>query len=1056
MVQLPFSRDPERLFGREAELKRFTDAVSASREQTHMLLMTGIGGSGKTYLLTRMGQILKKSELPHCPLYDFYHIENFKASSIEGTIIAALDPELRAFGPYLKQRKELDRLREGAADFAEAQKKLRAQFAVCYNMLAQAARGDNRPLVLLFDTAEQAVDLTDPAADVMIPGYQEASWGGEFWLDEMLPLLENTVVVLSGREEGLDRMPVDFYERLKQKLSWEPLAVGAISEAEAENFLKHLLISAQAREGTYQIEGGFAGVIELNPLVLRIWYEVAGGLPFWLSLLLTAQMFGVIPESVEALREKARQGDSEQPQVDWRLSDAQRKVYRDTVVNTLLRNDPNRRADSRLLLLQWMVSLRKGLSPKLLKHLLEKEPIPGLSANDAEQLFTWLEALVIVKGRELPDNQSQKLLFLHDEVYYWLASDESLNDDISRLTIAWQGEQINAVDRKRRELNEKLYAGEAGFTLPFEALREKLGAPLESPALEEQQAERDELAVLTRQRNQIELNQLGYSFQLGFERGMAEYNIIAYTALERSDYGYGITVRQEGLRNIYRVHEQVPDKIVVECAARWILRALYADPKWVATLLPLLRQFCPDPTQASGLHNALLLLAEAQARLYGTDRNLDEIAALLERAMELAEQDQPEDANAPGATWHDFLLAQIYNWRGYHARLRYELDQATQEYRRSLRQVRRQATLPPLFRAITLNNLAYTYAEQGDVETARDYTKRALELFLEAGSGYYTALCHNTIARIEIRAGNPLMALEFANKAVRVLKDRLNSVRGQGLCLPVQAEAWRKFGEELTHDRVSQREAFQRALDLFVAAEERFDTLGINGEERRRELYHQWGCAHRSLARELSHYDRNNPQIAESFTKAERLMQLALTFVESGKLPALMKVDLYEDIAVIRVHRDQYDEELEKLLKQAEDAAPGEYKIRVGGGAPALLNATKGYWRKLAQCQLQRVMQSFGYYEHSKRTDRRFLDAAAKHMVLMYAYLYSYASESWMHTTAERLTLRELRDGYTLDELKQLAHSAFDAAWEYRLDSDALRQVSELIRQAEDDFDLLP
>lgn len=1056
MSQLPFTFDPENLFGREHELKQFAEAIAVPRERTLMLLMTGIGGSGKTYLLSRIEQLVRDAGLRYCPLYDFYHIENFKASSIERAIIAALDPSGSAFAPYFAKRAELDQLREGGADFAATQKQLRATFVACYNLIAAGEHEQGRAVVLLFDTAEQAVDLTDQAAEVMIPGYKEASWGGEFWLEETLPQLANTVVVVSGREEGLDGEPVAFYARLKgvPDFAWAPLVVSAIPEAEAERFLSYLLERERAHEDPYHSAGGFASSITLNPLIVRIWYEVSGGLPFWLSLLLTAQMFGVMPDQVDVLRDEARDGAGDTPKTDWRLTDERRKGLRDLVVKTLLQNTLNRRSEPRLILLQWMVSLRKGLSQELLAYLLEHEPLPGLVPEDAEQLFTWLNRLVIVKSRDLPDAPRRKLLFLHDEVYLWLTRDADLSAMISELALGWHTAQIQATLRRQRELSVQLYSPNESFTSPFEALRAPHGDAEPQPEPELYLALRRELSELAGTRNQLELDRLGYIFQLDFGRGMASYNVLAYTALERRDYGYNITVRQEGLRNIYRAHKRVPEAIVEECAARWVLRALHGEPSAMADLLPRLRTFCASPGDARGLPGAFLLLAEAQAKLFYPERNLAEIGEALDRAAEIVEETPSRGVNA---IWRDFLLAQIYNWRGFLARLRYELDRATQEYRKSLRQAGSYPELPNLFRGVTLNNLAYTYAEQGDIATAREYSETARDLLLAAGSEYSLALCHNAIARIENRAGNPLKALEFSNKAVRALRDRLNSVRGQGLCLPVRAEAWRKLGEELTHDRVSQHEAFQRALSLFAATERRFDELKINGDERRRELYQQWGCTHRSLARELSHYDPDNPEIARNFDAAEYRLRQALAHVERGGLPALFKVDLYEDIAVIRVHRDQYDADLEALLSQAEAAAPDEYKIHVASGAPELPNATRAYWRELGQCQLQRIMQSLGHYDGSQRADKAHLAEAAKHMVLMFAYLYRYAPTSWMHGIAERLTLRELRNGYTVDEIRHLAHSVFDAARDYSLlDSQALRHVSRLIQRVENDYDLLP
>jgi Cdc6-like AAA superfamily ATPase len=166
MPALPLPPDPGVIYGRAAEVEQLTSRLDTPIDGAQALLLTGAGGTGKTYLLQEMQRALERRGAPFLPLYDFYHIDNFKPGAIEQAI-AALDPPV--FEPYHQQTRKLEASRQSGAQFEVEHRKLRASFVDCFNAYANTERERGRSVVLLFDSAEQAVDLSDRAAE-RLPG----------------------------------------------------------------------------------------------------------------------------------------------------------------------------------------------------------------------------------------------------------------------------------------------------------------------------------------------------------------------------------------------------------------------------------------------------------------------------------------------------------------------------------------------------------------------------------------------------------------------------------------------------------------------------------------------------------------------------------------------------------------------------------------------------------------------------------------------------------------------------------------------------------------------
>jgi hypothetical protein len=263
---------------------------------------------------------------------------------------------------------------------------------------------------------------------------------------------------------------------------------------------------------------------------------------------------------------------------------------------------------------------------------------------------------------------------------------------------------------------------------------------------------------------------------------------------------------------------------------------------------------------------------------------------------------------------------------------------------------------------------------------------------------------------------------------------------------------------------------FEQALQIFEAAERRFEAWDIKMADRWRELYQQWGCTYRSraLARQRRHPD--DPAVAGDFSRGHELLEKALAWARKGSLPGVTTMDVHEDLAVIRINQDEYDQRVLGHLEDAEACAPDEYKIRAELGLVDVPQAIRGYWRELGQCQLQRMLYSFGAYdfgmfqwhdEHTPRTpveakgQAQYLATAAEHLLLMLAYLTRYARFSSMLEKAESLALRELTLDRTGEQLDELERALLKAARDYNLlSSEALGRALDLISRARRDVDI--
>lgn len=1054
---------PTQIYGRDQELailRAFLDGTSGAA----CLALVGQGGIGKTRLLTALLAMLQERNWPMPnEIYDFYHIDNFRSSQIERAIIRTFAPysgdqSHKALTAYDAEYKKLDRARQSGHQFTKAKAATRQAFVTWINICAEELRATGRGMVLIFDTVEQAMNLPDAAEEYLLVEQRNASDGGEFWLTEIIPQLNNILVVLSGRLETLHNKPIDLFERL----GLPPSAIMRIEPLQQTYVRKFVTdIRNQMLADTNPTIRGFADAVILSDELIELMTAVSGGLPFWLAVLFTCEMFAAIPPYIDRLRGQLRL------QKQLVLSVAERREATNALMSYLLRDF--RATDSSLVLvLQWMAALRKGLSQAALQDLAQTLNI----SLDSAEIVATLRRMLVVKTRsvaivDVEGHESlEERFFLHDEMYRGLDNDPSIAKEL-------RPDVIKTILQRYTQQIEQL-------TQAQESVR-KTVQNYETNSPERNQLETTATRI-NRQVQQLILERLGYLFVTDFTRGNDEYNLRVFSAISNHESGYSGALHQEALRNSYWLQHEIPAYGVVESAARCVLQAWAAEDYRVAVqMTQQLQRY--RTTDAAGVHHALLYLVEGIAlSSYQPEQHEDRIFEVLGTAERLLQPYTADDFVSETLRWVRFLFTQIYNFQGYGHRLFEHYYAAIGNYTRSLRYFQLIPGELPDFRANVLNNLGYVYALQGDSDQARYLARQGLALRLLHSSMYGIGLSYNTLARIEIMAGNPQRARHYAEQAWGVFT-LLDSPRGKSMALPVYAETFRKEGEMLDDSPPMQNKTFGQAERLFREAEELLEQEQIKNIERRREVYQGLGCTFRSRGQARRRREPTDPA-KDDFHAALGYLNKALEIIMAVRnedpnlpldqklqpqTPSLALLDINEDIAVIHINQDEYDDRIKWRLDRARGYAPAEYLLREGEGFQSIEAPTKGYWRELGQCALQEMMNCFGCFDFGRyRTEgayanptrlledpphanEQYLEGAAEHMVEALAYIYQYSQSSPMFEKIKSLALRELLFNRSRLQLQRMQRAAYRKARAFKLlDTDAYRIVEELLRVAEE------
>ncbi len=365
------------------ELSQFDDLLRSGKP-VGVLSIAGDGGAGKTWLMLRALQQAAENPRVLCigPI-DFYITAYHSGEGVRESLVQQLGPEY--FADYRLAMDDLARGRQAgqsAETIAGLEGRVQSAFVHCYNTLAE--RWDK--VLLAFDTFEVVQD----------------ELAGRWLIDDLLPALRRTVVLLSGRKnEDIDFGPS------RDAVVAVPLGEMSPDDAPA-----------------YFVKKGVTGVPE--EAIKKLW-KMSKGSPLMMDLV------------IDWLREN----------LDYEnlISVPRDKLEEELVARVRGLREPRYRA---ILYMAWA---RRRLDVEMLKWLMSDDTInyPALVED--------LSRLSFVKYRE----PIQSLL-LHDEMrdlvvkHVWGVVDPTVTErqDLSRRIITYYDEYLipKAVDEREKQALE--------------------------------------------------------------------------------------------------------------------------------------------------------------------------------------------------------------------------------------------------------------------------------------------------------------------------------------------------------------------------------------------------------------------------------------------------------------------------------------------------------------------------------------------------------------------------------------------------------------------------
>ncbi len=377
-----------KLVGRKRELAALRSAIDAQGTSRY-LYFVGEGGMGKTRLLEEVPIILRdctnRDTYQLGQILDFYHVDFHSGSSIERTIMSELDPDKSHFRTYRQTRVQYETLlKEGAA--SQQLVCLRAQLRNCFVADFNAFCQIRRP-ILRFDTLELLQYENDPIQQEFRRELQDAQKRGLLgaargWLVDVLPQLNNVVVILSGRPSAKE-LVTDLQDVLDQALTIYKL--DPLNQTETLTYIDALSDTPQGDDTT--VTDVIRGI---KDEVSKYIYRITNGEPLLVSMVINMLYSGTI---LPAHLEKMAYSEMEAKIVEWI------QQYE------LSKNLP----------LSYINLLRKGVdAPRL--HTVTKWKV----SRCLQELET-LRPFVYIKIRRIdPNHTEQDLFFLHDKMYEWI------------------------------------------------------------------------------------------------------------------------------------------------------------------------------------------------------------------------------------------------------------------------------------------------------------------------------------------------------------------------------------------------------------------------------------------------------------------------------------------------------------------------------------------------------------------------------------------------------------------------------------------------------------
>ncbi|NTW01129.1 MAG: ATP-binding protein [Oscillochloris sp.] len=969
-----YLRTAKTLIGRRGELDAVVSAIVGD-DDLSVILVEGQGGIGKTRLLIEVGALCDSRDDVLCTeVIDLYLTRYQQPARIMLAIALQLAQSAKRHG-----------LGEGWFDnythalesfYTTRGESLDEQRELLEQAFIQDYRAlvAQRRLVLLIDTLEKLHPTISDAEpfDFRRVGRLER------WLANLLTALPNTVVVLAGRPR--ERQRSLFADLLKDR--FHILTVNPFTLAETEAYIR-----TQFAE--------FADQISTSSL-----HAISSGRPVVLAIALACMQHdaydGGLPPDFE----------QQYPQNRESLSDA-------FVVHIMA--DLHLQQPGLAQLIEKAVYLRKGLRVPLLEQIARDEQsddsTPAIMADIA-----MLSDLVFVK--QIDEGE----IILHDEMYELLFGKigSAQSSRWWQSAITYLDQQIVAVYAERQQLvGDDLQESASGF------------------------------ALLQQRLQTFQIERMFYQMSLNPRLGYATYRELSGNAIASRDEDFDTQLQEElarffdldtkwgqRYRQLLAASGMAWERLIYDEGVRWAYRRIGASIPGISPYIEAIklaqqvREHYPMIYDQDALARCDLDAAQLQAEVYTgklIGQNYAQLAADLEA---LSSQVALVDTR-----YVQFILANVYNYWGYFERLQERLRSACAKYSQAIQLFRK---LGPDFdglRAVTLNNLGYAMARQGESDQGLRCLDEALTIARRAGTHYRVATALNTRAHLLTDVSRIDEALRSMLEARRIFDD-LKSARDQALCSNAEGRIRSRVAGGISN-KADRDQEFLRAVNAYQAAIVNFDAGGELARRIETRLY--LSKAYREWAKMLPRREDGQAQRDAALALLEEARHLS-----GESTPRVIRASILESEAVIFVDQGQYDEAI-SVLDQARDLLPANLR-----SPDALVDSDETqelrlYWLRMAQIELQYSLCAF---------EQQRYNAAVSHSLRMISGLVRfslYASPLDRFRTLIRDAIYAIGDS---DEIQRLRIVNAQEAARLMVEPSVKQTLDILFDQAMQDIDL--
>ncbi len=991
------ARATPELVGRDKYLDEIAEAIGEV-PHTRIVYLVGEGGIGKTRVIDH---ILKHppdgSWIVASRPIDLYHTRVHSLSGLIGAILEVVEPLDEFVREHLEPEvlEDLEKAEREGLSWAEViarRKETTEKFLEIFNRFT---RPEEHRVILALDTAERLLAQQDPVQERL--GLQKEHFSILQWLlNDFLPRVENTVVLLAGRPQ-----PGNLKEELIRSVGEEKIRVISLPGLDLDETLEYIEAVIQAAR-----ERGETGPIQrllgLPEERRRIFFHCLRDeddtvRPILLALAIDRiAVSGVLPKWLDLSEEEAKS-----------LEPARRTEIKGEIGEELIAaiRSARRPADEVIITLGW---LRKGADIELLAHIAEMD----------EGVVKW--AVEQIRGLSFIKERAGRL-FLHDEMYFLLHR---------QLLQSWAP--------RREEIFPKI---QSYYQQRIEEAREEIAHLYES--VEARARESEESAGLPPSKKVVEVyahlqdalvEDLHYRLRWNAADGFQKYFLYAEEAIAAADESLDMQLRAELMQYLV---EQDPsgkskeidglhrDDVYADAAVRWVKRLINrGEYERAIEVAEKAREFA----QQGGVWAQVEMQAwEALALIYQ--------GKIAEAQTRCAEALQIIGNTEPPSDREKAILARLYNNLGYISRVNGRYEEARENYRKAI----------PLWREIgllveaanTLNNLAFVLAGLGEIERADRQARTALEYRERIGPRSPVGLSLTTLAQIAIQGNLLITAERYAKRALdlfEVLKDR----RGIGLACYALAEAKRRWGEQKSDPK-----ALDEAIHWARKGEETFRELGA--DDRVVELLIELGCAYRDLAKVKRgpHPTQESitPLVQEFAEKGKKALEEAARIADERGI-LYRQVDALVNLAWLRYYVLQ-EREAEETLKKAFQLIPDQYFIKEGSGLsqldrremmiPLLMQLGKG---ELLRGQIQ-------FNEYEREGEEKALERAIEHYTLSLEYDHLASEREFRDVKRAKERIRERLARLNLQALSRAKQMLGEVEERYNLETSEMRRFLE-------------